>query len=527
MVAVSGGADSVALLRALVAVGARVHVGHFDHAFRPESAQDAAFVGALAEWLGVPCFSERVDVRAVAARRGWGLEEAARRLRYSFLTRAARRAGVGTLLTAHTRDDQVETVLWQALRGEAVLNGMPAVRGPLERPWLTVARADLRRYLQGLGQEWREDGSNLDTRFTRNWLRHEVLPLLRARFPGVDASLLRLSVMQAEDDDALRALAAALQPHTPLARQPLAVLRRHVRAALGPRAVHAGQVAALAGALRSGGTAHLTLPGDVPVSVTGGRLVLGEGAPASRPAPEFPLPSGWVRRAPQAGDRVRLPGGTRKLSDVLTDLKVPRRERPHLHVVALPGEPGALAWVGLPLPNRPLWAVGAATLAGQPDRPDPDVTAMGEALRLARQAAQAGEVPVGAVVLHRGEVVAGAANRSRELGDLTSHAELLALRDAARVVGPYLTECTLVVTLEPCPMCLGAALEARVGCIVYGASNPRAGALGGVHDLLTSGWGHRPDVRGGVRAAEAARLLRDLFADVRAARTSPRPEQDT
>ncbi len=98
---------------------------------------------------------------------------------------------------------------------------------------------------------------------------------------------------------------------------------------------------------------------------------------------------------------------------------------------------------------------------------------------------------------------------------MTRHAELDALRLAAGVVGPYLTECTLVVTLEPCPMCLGAALEARVGRVVYAASNPKAGALGGVADLLGHHWGHRPEVRGGVRAAEAARLLRRMFAATR------------
>ncbi|MCD0159086.1 nucleoside deaminase, partial [Deinococcus sp. 6GRE01] len=80
---------------------------------------------------------------------------------------------------------------------------------------------------------------------------------------------------------------------------------------------------------------------------------------------------------------------------------------------------------------------------------------------------------------------------------------------------PYLSGCTLVVTLEPCPMCLGAALEARIGHIVYGAANPKAGALGGVIDLLAAHWGHTPTVTGGVRAHEAARLLKDVFGRLR------------
>lgn len=102
---------------------------------------------------------------------------------------------------------------------------------------------------------------------------------------------------------------------------------------------------------------------------------------------------------------------------------------------------------------------------------------------------------------------------------MTRHAELQALREAARTLGtPYLTGCTLVVTLEPCPMCLGAALEARIGHIVYGATNPKAGALGGVTDLLAAHWGHTPTVTPGIRAREAARLLKDVFSQLRAIR---------
>ena len=106
---------------------------------------------------------------------------------------------------------------------------------------------------------------------------------------------------------------------------------------------------------------------------------------------------------------------------------------------------------------------------------------------------------------------------------MTRHAELAALREAAATLGtPYLTACTLVVTLEPCPMCLGAALEARVGRIVYGAPNPKAGALGGVSDLLAWHWGHRPEVTGGLRGGEAARLLRQSFQALRQGGEPPR-----
>ncbi len=194
---------------------------------------------------------------------------------------------------------------------------------------------------------------------------------------------------------------------------------------------------------------------------------------------------------------------------MLTDLKVPRGAR---DAVPLLVSGDGVQWVGL---NPPVWAVGARELVGAP--PGPWHAAMGEALALARQSAHEGEVPVGAVVLGPdGAVVGCGRNTSRAEGDMTRHAELAALREAAATRGtPYLGDCTLVVTLEPCPMCLGAALEARVGTVVYGAANPKAGALGGVSDLLGHHWGHAPAVTGGVRAGEAARLLRETFRGLR------------
>jgi len=516
LVAVSGGVDSVALTRALHEVGAQPSVAHLDHALRPDSAGDAAFVADLAAGLGLPFVTERLDVAAVAEKRGWNLEDAARRLRYSFLTRVARQSKLQTILTAHTRSDQAETVLWQLLRGEATLPGMPPRRGHVERPWLGVGRAEVLAYLQLLGQPWREDASNADLRFTRNWLRREALPLLRARHPGLEEVLGRLARFQAQDDDALTEQAQALTGHAPLGRVPLAVLRRRARLELSGRDVHSVHLEAVAAALQEARTLHLTLPGAAPLTVTAGRLV--PERPPAFPRPDFEVPARWTLRHRQDGDRVRRSAGGRKLSDLLSDLKVPREWRDGLWLLSddRAAGGGAVQWVGLPeAVGGPLWAEGAAGEAGQTVPPDPEWLAMGEALQLASRAALAGEVPIGAVVLHGGRVIAGAANRGRELGDMTRHAELDALRLAAGVVGPYLTECTLVVTLEPCPMCLGAALEARVGRVVYAAPNPKAGALGGVADLLGHHWGHRPEVQGGVRAAEAARLLRRMFAATR------------
>lgn len=513
--AVSGGADSVALLRALLQAGAEPVVAHLDHALRPQSGQDALFVAELARQHGLPFVTERADVGAVAARRGWNLEDTARKVRSSFLNRAARGAGVRTILTAHTRTDQAETVLWQLLRGEAVLGGMPVRCRSLERPWLGVGRAEILAYLAALAQPWHEDASNADTRFTRNWIRHEVMPPLLARFPGLETSLARLARFQAQDDGALTAQAGAIQAHTPLQKLPLALLRRYARGQLAGQPVHAGHLERIAAALQAGSTLHLTLPGNLPLSVTGGRMVPRE--TPEFPRPDFEFPAHWTLRHPLPGDRLRRQAGTRRLSDVLGDLKVPREWRSGLWLlVSEQGGGQEVQWLGLPAPAGPLWAHGH--LEGrQPEQTDPEWLAMGEALALARRAAQSGEVPVGAVVLHGGRVIAGAANRSRELNDMTRHAELEALRAASAVVGPYLSSCTLVVTLEPCPMCLGAALEARVGRVVYGAPNPKAGALGGVSDLLSQHWGHWPEVRGGLRAGESARLLRQMFAGRRGA----------
>lgn len=499
LLAVSGGADSVGLLRAALELELSVVVAHFDHRLRPDSALDAEWTADLCRTLGVAFEPGGADVARVAAAKGWNVEDAARRLRYAFLARAARAHGADHILTAHTRADQAETVLHQLLRGEHALTGIASQSGRIARPWLGVERADIETYLRALGQGWREDPSNADPRFTRNWLRHEVLAVLRGRFPNLNASLARHAALQSEDEALLAALAAAIPAHADLSREPPALLRRFVAGQLHAARLtfHAAHLDALVGALRAGETRHVTLPGGRDVTVTGGALHL---APRNWPRPDFDLPPGWTLRHREAGDRIKLGGGTRKVSDVLTDRKVPRGERDEVWLLA---EGRDVRWVGL---DPPVWAAGAGESAA------PWWAEMGDALAQARLAARAGEVPVGAVVVCGGKVVAAARNTSREAGDMTRHAELLALQEAARVLGtPYLTDCTLVVTLEPCPMCYGAAIEARVARIVFGADNPKLGALGGVSDLSRAAWGHAPAVTRGLRAREAGALLRTFF----------------
>ena len=140
--------------------------------------------------------------------------------------------------------------------------------------------------------------------------------------------------------------------------------------------------------------------------------------------------------------------------------------------------------------------------------------AMRLALSEARAAVEHGDVPVGAVVLLDGAVVAARHNERELTGDPTAHAEILAMRDAAVHIGHWrLLDCTLVVTLEPCTMCAGAMVNARLGRLVFGARDPKAGAAGSVFDITsTSELNHRVPVESGVLADECGRVLKDFFA---------------
>jgi tRNA(adenine34) deaminase len=172
-----------------------------------------------------------------------------------------------------------------------------------------------------------------------------------------------------------------------------------------------------------------------------------------------------------------------------------------------------------PPPDRPL---GAGPDDSDPlDTPDgpplSDEQAMGLALDQAAAAAAAGDVPVGAVALHRGRVLAVRHNERQQRGDPTAHAELLALADAAAALGTWqLTLITLVVTLEPCLMCAGGLVAARVGRLVFGAADPKAGACGTLYNLCADPrLNHEVLVTPGVRAAEASEQLKAFFADRR------------
>ena len=141
---------------------------------------------------------------------------------------------------------------------------------------------------------------------------------------------------------------------------------------------------------------------------------------------------------------------------------------------------------------------------------------MRQALALAEEAAGHGDVPVGCVVVKDGAVIGRGCNRREERGDAVAHAEVEAIRQACRAVGGWnLHDCALYVTLEPCPMCAGAIINARVGTVCYGARDEKAGACGSVLDLFAERFNHRPRVYGGVWKEECAALLQEFFQSLR------------
>jgi tRNA(adenine34) deaminase len=163
-----------------------------------------------------------------------------------------------------------------------------------------------------------------------------------------------------------------------------------------------------------------------------------------------------------------------------------------------------------------------AIATSEPSRPTSDDDAMEIALAEARAAADEGEVPVGAVCVFEGRVVARRHNERERTNDPTAHAELLALREAASALGGWrLHEATMIVTLEPCPMCAGALVAARVGRLVYGAADPKAGACGTLYNLCADPrLNHEIAVTSGLRGEECGALLTSFFADRRNDRAS-------
>lgn len=216
LIGFSGGPDSSALLRAMHGLGYRLIVAHLDHGLRSESAEDARHAERVAAAYGLPFFSARVDVGALARAGKLSIEEAARVERYKFLFRLARDHGAQAVAVAHNADDQAETVLMHLLRGAgtAGLRGM-ALRLlpnqwsesiPLVRPLLGIWRSEVLEYCQVYGLKPLHDASNADTAFFRNKLRHDLLPMLESYALGVKTRLLHSAELLSADHDLMEKL---------------------------------------------------------------------------------------------------------------------------------------------------------------------------------------------------------------------------------------------------------------------------------------------------------------------------------
>lgn len=409
LVAVSGGPDSLCLLHVLWAEREARRLGsvtaaHLDHGLRgAESAAEAEWVAAWCAERGIACHVGRVNV---GAGRGQSVQEAARAGRYEFLEQTAAAVGADKIATGHTRDDQVETVLANILRGSGLdgLRGIPERRGRIIRPLLDVSRAEVEAYNDANGLRPRLDSSNLSgEHYTRNRIRLELLPEMRTHYSvGVDAALLRLSAIAARDSDYLAQQAAAAladvtrasdAAHLELDRAAVAalhpallryVLRQAIERMRGTGAgvtyEHLEAICqAVSAVTRVGFT--LTLPFPLcRVRVTEQVVALslaGRTAPAASVSVALPVPGevtvealGWTVRAAwenhpgavrfdadavdlsslavrnrRLGDRLDplgMGGRHKKVSDILTDAKVPRAQRERVPLV---GDSRGILWI--------------------------------------------------------------------------------------------------------------------------------------------------------------------------------------
>jgi tRNA(Ile)-lysidine synthase len=304
LVAVSGGADSVALLDILRVLEARgdvrlAAVVHFNHQLRGEEADaDECFCAELAARASLPFEAGRADVRGVARREHRSLEDTARRARYAFFEDVAERLEASAIAVGHTRDDQAETVLLRLLRGAGPrgLSGIRARSGRVVRPLLDISRAELRAYAEDRRLEWREDATNTDTAIPRNRVRHELLPVLARFSPAIVDILAREARIAAEDEDFLERAAIELATSVVLTdRQGVVVdaaalrglppamasrvAREALRRAAGDTFVGAEHIDALLD-LANADSGAVSLPGVV-ATRTGERIRLG--APAATP----------------------------------------------------------------------------------------------------------------------------------------------------------------------------------------------------------------------------------------------------
>jgi tRNA(Ile)-lysidine synthase len=329
-VAVSGGADSVCLLLVLRELAPRwdlaLSVLHLNHQLRGgESDADEGYVEDIAARFGFELRSERADVLKIASETGDNLEQAARRVRQAFFLDLLRRGVVDRVALGHTRSDQAETVLFRFLRGAgtAGLAGMrPVTPEGLVRPLIEIERDEVEQFLRDRGVAWREDASNLDPRFARNRIRHDLLPRLAQENPALAATLVRLAAVAADEERYWEAEIERVVEGRLVLRPPAVLFRVDWIESLHPavaRRVIRRAVRAVKGDLRSIDMEHI----ERILELTGNR----EGsARLQAPGVDVFRSFDWVRLAPPGtGSRdydlaapvpgkVELPGGRSSFS---------------------------------------------------------------------------------------------------------------------------------------------------------------------------------------------------------------------
>lgn len=429
--AVSGGVDSMAMLRMLHHLSAfhgfSVEAATFDHRIRPEGAADAHFVADCCRAWGIACRIGSADVPAAAAEAKAGLEETARRLRYAFLEETADKVGARRIATAHNADDNAETILLHLLRGSGLqgLGGIAPVRGRIIRPVLGITREELAAYCAASGTPHVEDATNADTAYTRNYLRHQVLPLLRERNPNLLNTLGRTAeslrrdseYLESEAEKLLRGAERSAQrisyPAAGLLSLPPALSLRLVQrmaAELLPDAVlsaaqrervlalcrsdRPGAGCPLVGALRARReyeTLVLTaegIPREEEVRLGPGGQVFFHGRSlrceeALCPEGKFNQPYEYylcpgetlVLRSPRPGDAITLPGRPHKtVKKLLSDAKMPLHLRERVIALERTGSLAALDGFGtdihyLPKPGEACWRVTSAPVEESPSSP--------------------------------------------------------------------------------------------------------------------------------------------------------------
>ena len=302
LAAVSGGADSMALLHVLTrlapAQGWRVAAAHVHHGLRgAEADRDEEFVRRQCAALGVPLFVCHADVRREAEQSGEGLEEAGRRVRYAYLARVCRENGLRRTATAHTASDNLETLLLHLARGCAVrgLCGIRPVLGDCIRPLLDCSRGEIEAYCRERGIPYVTDGTNLDPAFSRNRIRLEAVPALRAVNPRLEEAAARLVRAAARDEAYLEEQAGALLKKARRADGAAACgVLEAAPAALRLRALErltggAEERHLLAAQRLLTQEGALTLPGGRRLRAADGWLILEDGAPAEE-VPYFEIP---------------------------------------------------------------------------------------------------------------------------------------------------------------------------------------------------------------------------------------------